>query len=342
MAGHTISKASGLNNDLIGKSEAPIRSIIEHAVEEFEVNSMIDKVFFMDTTNKFGEKYSSLTSLGGFEDVGENGAYPLTSMQEGFSKFLEPSTWKDKFEITAEMYEDTNFKEAISGARNFALVYARTREMYAAAMIAGGIDSSITFGTNKMRKRKYDTTTADGLSLFNKAHKSVTNPKYTQSNRFSYTAASSDFEDVIDAVQENMQSFADDDGNLLAVAPDTIIIPNKGTMKRKLFSAINSEFKQEGDRSGFNFQYGGWNVIIWPYLPKLINGKEYFLMMDSKYNQNYMCLPWLDRLELNVKNYTNNDTDAEVWAGRARFIAGFNNWRSIAIAGDALSDATAL
>ena len=87
-----FSEGSGLNDSVFGKSQYPIRAIIQKSVEAFEAMSMIDKIYSMDTTKNFAEKYTSETSVGDFEDVGENGAYPKTGMQEGYSKVIEPTT----------------------------------------------------------------------------------------------------------------------------------------------------------------------------------------------------------------------------------------------------------
>ncbi len=73
---------------------------------------------------------------------------------------------------------------------------------------------------------------------------------------------------------------------------------------------------------------------MWNYLPKAIGGKPYFIMMDSKFKDDYMCLPFLDRLPLTVKSDIDPNTDANVFKGRARFMAGFNNWRCISICGE--------
>jgi hypothetical protein len=191
-----------------------------------------------------------------------------------------------------------------------------------------------------MRGIEYDTTSADSVPLFSSEHPSITQGD-TQSNRFSY-AADTPFTEVLDAAQEKMQDFRDDDGNLMTVAPDTILIPNSGALKRAVFAAIGSELDPNSANHAFNFQMGLWNVLIWPYLPKTIAGKEYFMLLDSGFQQDYMALPWLDRVKLNVKSIIDPNTDANVWQGRARFGAGFNNWRGIAVVGQELSGATAL
>ena len=100
MAGIIFAEGTGLNDSVFGKSQAPIKAMIEQNVEAFEKQSMIDKIYYMDTTTHYAEKYTSETSMGDFEDVGENGAYPITSIQEGYSKTIEPTTWKSRFEVT--------------------------------------------------------------------------------------------------------------------------------------------------------------------------------------------------------------------------------------------------
>ena len=338
MAGIIFAEGTGLNDSVYGKSQAPIKAMIEQNVEAFEKQSMIDKIYYMDTTTHYAEKYTSETSMGDFEDVGENGAYPLTSIQEGYSKTIEPTTWKSRFEVTQEMIEDANMGKIKSRANMFSLSYNRTREKFAADLLIGGLGTTVTIG-----KKKYNTTSADGKALFATDHPSKTQgAKLAQSNLFKYTATSDNFTDVLDAAQENMQDFRDDDGNLLTVAPDTIIIPNSGAMKRKVFEAVASELDPNSSNNAFNFQIGLWNVLVWNYLPKTVQGKEYFLLMDSKFNQDYMCLPWLDRVKLTVKSAIDDNTDANTWSGRARFGAGFNNWRGIALVGDSLTNGTEL
>ena len=144
----------------------------------------------------------------------------------------------------------------------------------------------------------------------------------------------------MDKVQEYMQGFKDDDGHLLNVAPDTILIPNVGELKRAVLAAVGSDLDPESSKNAMNFQAGLWNVLVWNYLPKTIGDKPYFIMLDSKFKDDYMCLPFLDRVPLTVKSDIDPNTDANVFKGRARFMAGFNNWRCISICGEGVSGTT--
>ena len=55
--------------------------------------------------------------------------------------------------------------------------------------------------------------------------------------------------------------------------------------------------------------------------------------MDSNYNEDYKGAVWYDRVPLSIHSYIDRNTDDNVWNGRARFSAGFNDWRAFAIGG---------
>ena len=326
--GVIFSQGSGVADSIFGKSQDPIHAIIEQGVEAFEQNSQLANIFSMTSSTNYAEKYTTETSVGDFTDVGENGAYPSSSIQEGYSKTIEPTTWKNQLEVTQEMIEDAKMGKIKSRAKIFTTSYGRTREKFGAAMLAGGIGSSVT-----INGKAYDTTSADGVAFFSKLHPSKTGKKSTQSNIFTAAFGTS----ILDAVQEKMQDFTDDDGNLLNVSPDTIIIPNSAVLKRAVLAAVGSDLDPNTNNNALNFQAGLWNVRVWPYLPKTMNGQPYFILMDSVFNTDYECLPWIDRVPLTVKSDIDPNTDANIFKGRARFGAGFNNWRCMAICGAGLT-----
>lgn len=333
MSGIIFSKSSGVNDSIFGKSQEPIKAIITETREAFEKESMIDKIFYMDKSKNFSEKYTIETSLGDFEPVGENGEYPTAGFQEGYSKVIEPETWKSSFAVTQEMVEDAKIGKIKSKARQFTTSYNRTREKYAAGLLGSGTATTFTW-----KGKTYNTACADGTALFNANHPSITDETYKQSNMFvgAFSVAN------LDKVQEKMQDFTDDDGNILTVMPNTIIIPNDATLKRQVIAAVGSDLDPNTANNALNFQAGNWNVIVWPYLPKTMGDKPYFMVADSQFLQDYMCLPFVDRVDLTVRSYLNDTNDANVFNGRARFAAGFNNWRGIAICGEGLTGGTTI
>jgi len=107
----TFSEGSGLNDSVYGKCQAPIRMFLEKRGEAFEQESVVERLFLMGTSENYGDLLTSMTAMAGFEPVGENGAYPEDSMQEGYQKLLVYETWKDSFSISKEMIEDSKLMD---------------------------------------------------------------------------------------------------------------------------------------------------------------------------------------------------------------------------------------
>lgn len=325
MAQIIFGKMSGLNDSIYGKSEAPIKAFLEENVKAYTEKSFVERVFKLVDSDNYAEKFGSLTSLAqGFMPVGEGGAYPKDERREGYSKVLEHETWKDSFTITQEMIEDSKILDLNrTGARGFIDAYMLTREKYGAAFLVGAINGT----TTTFRGITVDCTCNDGLSLFSTAHTSITGEGAVQSNKF----ANEFTLDALGLVETAMQNFTDDNGDVLTVSPDTIIIANDAAMKKKVFSAIGADKDPDTSNNAFNYEYGRWNIIVCPYLNQMPAGT--WMLFDSKYNDAYNGLLLLDRIPLTVSSYVDDNTDNCVWKGRSRFVCGANDWREIAVAG---------
>lgn len=319
-----FSKASGVNDSAYGKSQEPIRLMIEQQEESYENNSIIPSLFYKDTTDTWSAKYTMETSLGNFSPVGENGKPPKSSFQEGYSKVIEPDEWKNSFEVTEQMLEDAVMGKVKTNTLGFMLSYGRTRERFAAALFNNAHATTFTFGG-----KTFSSTAADGLAAFSTAHTSITGGTGTQSNYFGNAFSY----DALCLVEEAMQNFKDDDGNFLNVQPDTIIIPNKSRIKKLVMDAIGAEGIPNTANNSFSYQYGRWNVVFSPEFTStsgITAGTDTYWMMDSKYNEAYAGAVWLDRVPLEVRSYIDNETGANVFVGRARFNLGINNWKAMA------------
>lgn len=333
MANIVFSEASGVNDSIFGKSQAPIRQFIQKKGEQFEAESIVDKLFRKDKSTHFGEKYTSLTAMEGFKVAGENGAYPTDGQEEGYSKFIEAVTWKDSFRISMEIMEDSKMMDLRSKPAAFVTGYYRTREKFGAALLGGAIkgDSSVTFAGNK-----FDAKAADGQNLFYASHPAKI-AGATQCNLWADAFSA----DALGQLEVQMQNTRGDNDEILDVAPDTIIIPNIFSLKKAVFAAIGADKDPETANNGFNYTFGRWNVIVWSYLNQYItSGTAPWLLMDSRYNEDYGGLIMLDRKALTVRSALDENTDANVWRGNARFSAGFHDWRAIHCAG--VSGATSL
>ena len=324
--GIIFSEGSGLNNSVFGFCQAPVRKLIEQKAESWEKKSMLGEFFHMDTTENGADIITSMTAMDGFKPVGENGEYPADHQQEGYSKMLVQHTWKNSFAISQEAVEDGKIIDLKKKPQAFINGYYRTRERFGAAVLGGAVcgKSSIMF-----EGKAFDITCADGKPVFSTQHK----PKVkgaVQSNLFSNEFSV----DALDRAEAAMQQFKGDNGELLGVAPVTIAIANIPALKRKVFAAVGAELDPNTANNGFNFQVGRWNIKVWNYLNQFMGeDAEPWMLIDDDYNEENEGAVWYDRIPLTVDSYINNSNDANVWNGRARFNAGFNDFRFACLGG---------
>lgn len=325
MANITFTEGSGLQNSIFGKSQEPIKLFIEKKAEAFEQKSMLPELFSMDTSTHFGEKITGMTAMDGFQPVGENGNYPTDGMQEGYSKFLEHMTWKDSFSISREIIEDGKLMDLRRQPAGFVTGYHRTREKFGAALLGNALQKKTEMS---FCGAKFDCTAADGRPLFDKTHPSKIGKK-AQSNCYADAFSAN----ALAALEAKMQDFRGDNEEVLDVTPGTILIPNDYSLKKEVFAAIGADKDPATANNGFNFLFGRWNVIVWPYLNQFIaDGTAPWILLDKRYNEENGGAVWLDRVKLEVRSEIASN-DANVWKGYARFTAGFHDWRFAACGG---------
>jgi hypothetical protein len=327
-----FSESSGLNDSIYGKCQAPIRMFLEKRGEEFEQNSVLKNLFFMGKSGNYADMMTTMTAMSGFEPVGENGAYPLDGMQEGYQKLLKYQTWKDSFSVSKEMMEDGKLMDMRKQPAAFMTSYNRTRELFGAALYGAAMNGA---GSVTFKGVKFDLTGADGSNLFAKEHApKVSGDKQCNCFKDAFSV------DALGKLETAMHLFRGDNDEILDVAPDTILIPEIATLKKDVFAAIGADKDPVSANNAFNYQYGRWNVIVWPYLNQFVTkGTSPWVLLDSKYNETYGGAVWNDRVQLEVRSTIDENTDANVWRGRSRFNAAFNDWRFAAIGGVAAGSA---
>ena len=124
----------------------------------------------------------------------------------------------------------------------FVAGYYRTRERFGAALFGAAITKAASM---KFYGKTFDAKCADGKGLFDTAHPSKMG-KATQCNQFSDAFSV----DALSAVETEMQGFMGDNGEILDVAPDTILIPNDYQLKRDVFAAVGADKDPDTSNNG--------------------------------------------------------------------------------------------
>lgn len=318
----TVSINSGLVDPIFGKCQVPLATYIEQQGEAFEQQSLLKYLFHFENSRHWAEQHSSETAMDDFVPVGEGGEYPRTGFESGYDRIIENMTFKQSFSVTQELVEDAQLGEMKRRARKLITAYGRTREKFGRALYAGGIyGTTVSFGG-----KSFACNSADGLALFHKEHvNKVDGKKQCNLYKGAFTAA------VLGKMETEMQQITGDNGELLAVAPDTIWIPNDAALKDAVFAAIGADKEPTTSNNAYNHQFGRWNVIVDPYLTQALAamGKtdKPFILLDSKFLETGDGAIFQERKKLDVKSVIDQNNDNNSWRGRARFGAGFVDWR---------------
>ncbi len=324
--GITFNISGGLNDDVFGKSIAPIVSFLQRRDEAAVQNQVYPKIFKEIKSTHYGEKYSSLTAMSDFEPTPEGGSIPQMDMRQGFGKIVENVQWTGKFIITKRAMREALLPDLTGRPRQFIDSYHRAKENHAACLLGSAVS-----GRSSVRQGYYDfdLTTADGRTLFAVDHPSaLESVSAVQSNKFSDAFSN----EALMLASTAMQNITGDAGETLEIAPDTIVIPNIGALKAEVFSALGADKSPDTANNGFNYNYGMWNVIVWPALNRYVSGKPWMLL-DSKYVQRTNALVFQNRQELEVDVFMSQNNKDTEWAGDAVFAGGFIDWRGIAVGG---------
>lgn len=323
----TVSIGSGLNGTIYGDCQVPLKAFLESRGEAFQRESLLPYLYRMEKSRHWAERYSSETAMGDFEPVGEGGDYPKTGFEDGYFRDIVNMTFKQSFSVTQELVEDCLLGTMKQRANKLVTAYGRTREKFGRILYAGGL-----YGTTVSYKGKtFACGSADGQALFSKMHPNKVNGA-KQTNLYKGTFTNT----LLGKIETEMQNIKGDNGELLGVAPDTIWIPNDAALKDAVFSAVGADKEPTSGNNAFNYQFGRWNIIVDPYLTAALtdlgkSSEKPFFLLDSKFIELNDGPIFQDRVPLDVKSVIDNNNDNNVWQGRARFGAGFADWRFVAV-----------
>jgi hypothetical protein len=323
---------SGLMDSFMGKKLEPVYAVInDTAVKYDEQFALLKPLFCEHNSQNFAESIVSESGLGDFVPTAEGADYPKgTYAGEGYSSTFLHREWKNSFELSETLFEDNKTSEIRKRAGLFTNSLLSTKEKHRAVLLSGGKDDTVTVTYNvggTTVTATFSTCSADGVSLFNTEHPCKFSED-TQSNCFADEFSN----ESLGRISTEMQNFKNDKGDLVDVVPDTIIIPNNYALKQAVFAAIGADKDPDTSNNGFNYLFGTWRVICSPLLTRYLQPTEY-IIGASGYNEAAEGAVWFDRIKMKSRTFQAEGTGNFVMQGRARWSAGFNDWRAYALGG---------
>ena len=325
--------------------QEPIKMMLDNQKEAFEKESLINKVFAMHTLDAYQEEYRTRTSMGNYEPGYDMEPAKLSDFKEGYSKIWKSTTWRNSFVISKQAVEDNQMMTISTDAMGFVKSYGRTREIFAFGMLAGALTGSYTQGKFTFDCRGMDTTdgSLEGTKqlFFTKDHLPpvTTGRTEKQSNKFhchvDLTAPNAHLKilNIVGYVENQMINYTDYDGNPTPMAPTTLLVPNHYAFRNALLAGLKTQYTEVLGNNGLNMEFGKWTVLTTPYLNNLkgfSNADQAFIMIDPAANKENLGAVFIDRVPLEVSSWFDQPNEANVWKGRARYSAGFGDFRSMA------------
>ena len=353
MAGIIYNIHEAVKNSAFNVLQEPIQMFMENQVEAFEKDSIIDKIFVKKTSDKFREEFRSITTMDGFKPTEDLEVAGISDFEESYNKQFIFQTWTNSFVISKQTLEDKRDMEVTQMTQMFIKSFGRTREQYAVNFIAAGLGATNdAFKIGKTAGLGADTVdgTIEGTKqqYFHNEHKPVGYGKegrnFTQSNKFYATidglSNANDIAlnveelvmDVLGQVENKMNTYKDDKGNIVPVEVDTIILGKDYRLNDIIMRGLKSKYGAAMAGNGVNLQYGKYKVVSNAYLSGVKGFKDAdhgLILLSSDRNKEGLGLVWFDRKPLEVRSYIEDKTEANVIAGRARWGAGFGDFRAM-------------
>lgn len=326
MSGIVFAKNSGLNDDLWKVNDQIVRAVLQDtANEKNNDDELVNSLFEVKKSDKFGEKMSSLTEMANFEIVDEGDAGVQDEIQQGFSKLIEHKQFIKTFVCTAEMNEDGDIDAMKTAAANYVRSYKRTRAQLASDSLVNE-GASFIFGGKTL-----DKTTGDGKGLFATDHKGIRSGVADQSNVFTNAFGSNTT--MLNRLANIGRNFKNASGNVMGYTFDTIIIPsNCPELEDTIRKIIKSDLTVGSNFNDVNTQKGLWKLIV-DHRWQVADGKAPYILMSSEAKKELNGSVFYDRIPLTMKDWVDEKTFNLCWSGRARMSSGFYDWRHVILGG---------
>lgn len=326
--GVVFSKSSDAANDYWNEWADMIQMKMKDTDNEKNNDDELVKALFnVKKSKRFGEKIAGLSTFGNFEAVDEGAEAPADTLKETDPKLITHSEFKKLFEVTKTMKEDLQFDIVATKAAAYVRAYKRSRAEFASAALTSAA-KTFTYGS----KAGLDSTTADGLALFDKAHTGLTGVA-TQSNVFTNAFGNDDA--MLNRLANIGMNFKNATGHVMGYTFDTLIVPGNAyrliTLGKKI---INSDQQVGSSFNDVNVNKGMWKLVV-DHHWQVTAGTEPYIIMSSQANKDLMGNMFYDRTPLEIEQDVDVRTQNLISSGRGRFSAGFGDWRHIIMGGAA-------
>lgn len=283
--------------------EPGLRSIFEIQRTALAAESKVPMLFNVQTSAKAQEHN---LGIGGFGDWKEyKGRIEYDDFEQGFKTTYTHVEFIDGFKVERKLVDDDLYNVINPRPRGLAIAGMRKREKDAASLFNNAFSGSYVGG--------------DAVALCTASHPYSPSNATVQGNAGTTALGY----DAVESTRQLMRAYKDDRGELVAVMPDTLLVPP--ALERTAWEIINTMNQPYTANNTGNFVASKLNrVIVWDYLTDSNN----WFMIDSMLAGMY--LNWYDRVPMEFAMDPTSDFSLEArFRGYMRYSYGWDDWRWI-------------
>jgi len=257
-------------------------------------------IYNMETSKKAAEHSLGVGALGlmqPWEDTGNQVNYE--KIYKGFPKTYMHKKYSNGMQIERELLEDDQYSEIKKRTKALAMSVYYTRQYYGALTFNEAFNASFPG--------------PDGKPLCASDHPlSPTNStQWKNADELTLNA------DNVEKVRGRMKNWTDDKGNLLAVNPDTLIVPTQ--LRKPALVIADSDGEPDTSDNNVNIWKGSVNVIEYDFL----TDQNAWFMVDMERMKRFLV--WFDRRKAQLESEKSFDTEVAKYKTVARWSSGFDD-----------------
>lgn len=269
--------------------------------------SLINTLFNVQRSQRSYEQASGIGAMGidAWGQWEQSGTVGQAGFDQGYKTTFTHKEYPLEHKISRKLLDDSMWNEINSGATKLGDSAALKREVDAASVFINAFTD--TFAG------------ADAVGLVSTAH--PLNPVKTgttQSNEFTLSLT----KDNVATIREAMMALTDDNGNLVAVNPNAILVPPE--LEDEALVISKSMLDPTTDSNAVNPQNGRFNIIVWHYLT---DSNAWFMLDTNLMKDNLL---WFDRVPLSITPKVEDKTLVATWIAYMRYSYGWSDWKWVA------------
>lgn len=281
------------------------RAIFNETETQFQ--TMHDKIFHVQNSNKAFEKDTALSGIGQLEETPELGAIPYEDATPGWDVTYVHRKFAKGRMVSQEMIDDEKFNMIAKLPRSLANAKMRTKEQAAADVFNFGF----TAGGGGLAT----FTGGDSKALFATDHVNRAGD-VTQSNRITTPLSQTSLQAVVTA----MKTRRDSKNQIIGFQPDTLLVPTNLEFTAR--AILESTQVMGSNNNDINPIKGALNLVVWPFL----TSATAWFVLDSKAHE----LNFFNRKDDGVKGPVYDfDNEAAKWKAVCRFSVGFSDYLGV-------------